>query len=183
MPVVSAHLRSLSQPTRRTDNTDLTTVASTRVQGWVGRTTEWGGVWEGTEANWWRLIAEWNRLEAERTEGNQYWSAISESTNNIGGDIPVDPLTKILGDVSPASPAGLTPVPNQNADTYTRPLLLWWVSDRFADNRRGSLHAWNMVNRVTAYTALIPDADSLDWYSGTNDTSLRVNFSKEEKVD
>jgi len=23
-----------------------------------GRTTEWGGVWEGTEANWWRLIAE-----------------------------------------------------------------------------------------------------------------------------
>ena len=33
-----------------------------------------------TEANWWRLIAEWNRLEAERTEGNQSWSAISEST-------------------------------------------------------------------------------------------------------
>ena len=33
-----------------------------------------------TEANWWRLITEWNRLEAERTEGNQYWSAISEST-------------------------------------------------------------------------------------------------------
>ena len=33
-----------------------------------------------TEANWWRLIAEWNRLNAERTEGNQYWSAISEST-------------------------------------------------------------------------------------------------------
>jgi len=32
------------------------------------------------EANWWRLIAEGNRLEAERTEGNQYWSAISEST-------------------------------------------------------------------------------------------------------
>jgi len=31
--------------------------------------------------------------------------------NNIGGDIPVDvPPTKILGDVSPASPAGLTPV-------------------------------------------------------------------------
>ena len=23
-----------------------------------GRTTECGGVWEGTEANWWRLIAE-----------------------------------------------------------------------------------------------------------------------------
>jgi len=23
-----------------------------------GRTTEWGGVWEGTEANWWPLIAE-----------------------------------------------------------------------------------------------------------------------------
>jgi len=22
-----------------------------------GRTTEWGGVWEGTKANWWRLIA------------------------------------------------------------------------------------------------------------------------------
>ena len=33
-----------------------------------------------TEANWWRLIAEWKRLEAERTEGNQYWSAISKST-------------------------------------------------------------------------------------------------------
>jgi len=33
-----------------------------------------------TEADWWRLIAEWNRLESERTEGNQYWSAISEST-------------------------------------------------------------------------------------------------------
>jgi len=31
--------------------------------------------------------------------------------NNIGVDIPVDvPPTKILGDVSPASPAGLTPV-------------------------------------------------------------------------
>ena len=31
--------------------------------------------------------------------------------NNIGGDIPVDvPPTKILGDVSPASPTGLTPV-------------------------------------------------------------------------
>ena len=24
----------------------------------VGGTTEWGGVWEGTKANWWRLIAE-----------------------------------------------------------------------------------------------------------------------------
>ena len=33
-------------------------MASTRVQGWGGRTTEWGGVWEATEANWWRLIAE-----------------------------------------------------------------------------------------------------------------------------
>ena len=33
-----------------------------------------------TEANWWRLIAKWKRLEAERTEGNQYWSAISKST-------------------------------------------------------------------------------------------------------
>ena len=32
-----------------------------------------------TEANWWRLIAERKRLEAERTEGNQYWSAISKS--------------------------------------------------------------------------------------------------------
>ena len=32
-----------------------------------GRTTEWGGVWEGTKANWWRLIAAWKRLEAERT--------------------------------------------------------------------------------------------------------------------
>ena len=33
-----------------------------------------------TEANWWRLIlAEWKRLEAERMEGNQYWSAISKS--------------------------------------------------------------------------------------------------------
>ena len=31
--------------------------------------------------------------------------------NNSGRDIPVDvPPTKILGDVSPASPAGLTPV-------------------------------------------------------------------------
>jgi len=31
--------------------------------------------------------------------------------NNIGGDIPIDvPPTKILGDVSPASSAGLTPL-------------------------------------------------------------------------
>ena len=52
-------------------------VASTRVQGWGGR-----ALWAAclTEANWWRLIAEWKRLEAERTEGNQYWSAISKST-------------------------------------------------------------------------------------------------------
>ena len=37
--------------------------------------------------------------------------------NNIGGDIPVDvPPTKILGgDVSPASPAALTPVTYQRA--------------------------------------------------------------------
>ena len=56
-----------------------------------------------TEANWWRLIAEWKRLEAERTEGNQYWSArpISESTQYFffwGGDIPVDvPQPKYWG--------------------------------------------------------------------------------------
>jgi len=52
---------------------------STRVQGWgtslVSRLSACL-----TEANWWRLIAEWNRLEAERTEGNQYWSALSKST-------------------------------------------------------------------------------------------------------
>jgi len=34
--------------------------------------------------------------------------------NNIGGDIAADvPPNKILGDVSPASPAGLTPVPRR----------------------------------------------------------------------
>ena len=55
-----------------------------------------------TEANWWRLIAEWKRLEAERTEGNQYWSArpISESTQYFflgGGYSRWRPPTKILG--------------------------------------------------------------------------------------
>jgi len=41
------------------------------------------------------------------------WSAISTSTcNNIGGDIPIDVPSNqnIGGDVSPASPAVLTPV-------------------------------------------------------------------------
>ena len=62
-----------------------------------------------TEANWWRLIAEWNRLEAERTEGNQYTSAIYPKVRNIGGIFPLtSPQPKYRGDVSPAS--GLTPV-------------------------------------------------------------------------
>jgi len=51
----------------------LSTVASTRVQGWGGRTTEWGGVWGGEHPS-----PHW--LEAERTEIKQYWSAIYEST-------------------------------------------------------------------------------------------------------
>jgi len=36
---------------------------------------------------------------------------VAKVRNNIGGDIPVDiPQPKYWGDVSPASPAGLTPV-------------------------------------------------------------------------
>ena len=64
-----------------------------------------------TEAKWWRLIAEWKRLEAERRATN-IGLLYPKVRNNIGGDIPVDvpPQPKYWGDVSPASPAGLTPV-------------------------------------------------------------------------
>jgi len=54
-----------------------------------------------TEANWWRLIAEWNRPEAERTEGNRKYVI-------IWGDIPVDvPPTEILGRCVLGIPGGV----------------------------------------------------------------------------
>jgi len=59
------------------------------------------------EANWWRLIAEWNRLEAERTEGNQFWSAISKVRNNIGWDIPLDVPNQNIGGCVPGIPGGV----------------------------------------------------------------------------
>jgi len=50
-------------------------VASTRVQGWGGR-----ALWVDCPPTWLKPIGGvLYRLEAERTEGNQYWSAISES--------------------------------------------------------------------------------------------------------
>ena len=95
-----------------------TAVASTRVQGWgtslVSRLSACL-----TEANWRRLKAEWNRLEAERTAGNQY--CYIRKYVIILGDIPVDvPQTKYWGDVSPASPAGLTPVSDSTWSTTER---------------------------------------------------------------
>jgi len=79
-----------------------------------------------TEANWWRLIAEWKRLEAERTEGNQYWSArpISESTQYFfwGGIFPLTSPNQNIGDVSPA---GLTPVPQQESNLVHFSHKIW----------------------------------------------------------
>jgi len=70
-----------------------------------GRTTEWGGVWEHPSPH----LAPFGGLVGRVWATNIGY--IRKYVIILGGDIPVDiPPTKILGDVSPASPAGLTPV-------------------------------------------------------------------------
>ena len=68
-----------------------------------------------TEANWRHPIAEGNRLEQSRRATNILVCCVRKYVIIlVGGDIPIDvpPNQNIGGDVSPASPAALTPVPN-----------------------------------------------------------------------
>ena len=81
-------------------------VASTRVQGWGGRSAEGGGVSPLsaclTEANWRHLIAEGNRLE--RRESN-IGLRCPKVCNNIGGIFPLTSHpTKILVGMCPRHP-------------------------------------------------------------------------------
>jgi len=72
-----------------------------------GRTTEWGGVWEGNTP------PHTSPPSVVRWEGSGQPILVCyiRKCVIILGDIPVDvPQPKYWGDVSPASPAGLTPV-------------------------------------------------------------------------
>jgi len=72
--------------------------------------------------DWSELVASYSRMKTAwgwANGGQPILVCYIRKYVMILGDIPVDvPPTKILGDVSPASPAGLTPVPMLHTQTF-----------------------------------------------------------------
>ena len=60
-----------------------------------------------TEANWWRLIAECNRLEAERTAATNIGLLYPKVRNNIGGRFPLTSPNQKIGGCVPGIPGGV----------------------------------------------------------------------------
>ena len=76
-----------------------------------GRTTEWGEVWEGNTRIGGVLLPNEIGLRLSERRATNIGLLYPKVRNNMGWIFTLtSPQTKILGDVSPASPAGLTPV-------------------------------------------------------------------------
>jgi len=94
-----------------TDIEPMASLASTRVQSWGTKRRSGRGVRGVFPSPPGRSLGRGKCFvcDLEMACFGKFWGDIHKYV--IMGDIPIDvPLTKALGDVSPASPAGLTPV-------------------------------------------------------------------------